>query len=100
MQATPATWRMLVEAGWQGDARLRILCGGEALAPDLADALVSRGAELWNSSIALPRTPTEASDAQSQGSNMRPPNPGSEPSPPLRRILMKSSPVMFENLNT
>jgi non-ribosomal peptide synthetase component F len=31
MQATPATWQMLVEAGWHGDGRLKILCGGETL---------------------------------------------------------------------
>ena len=31
MQATPATWRMLLEAGWQRAAGLRVLCGGEAL---------------------------------------------------------------------
>lgn len=48
MQATPATWRALVEAGWAGDPRLRILCGGEALPRDLADALLARCGELWN----------------------------------------------------
>src|SRR5699024_5725070 len=31
MQATPATWRALIEAGWRGSSDLRILCGGEAL---------------------------------------------------------------------
>jgi amino acid adenylation domain-containing protein len=48
MQATPATWRLLLQAGWQGGARFRALCGGEALAPDLAAALLPRCAELWN----------------------------------------------------
>ncbi|WP_426661101.1 amino acid adenylation domain-containing protein [Rhodanobacter aciditrophus] len=48
MQATPATWRLLLQAGWQGSARFRALCGGEALAPDLAAALLPRCAELWN----------------------------------------------------
>src|SRR5207245_1592003 len=48
MQATPATWRMLVEAGWIGNSNLKILCGGEALAPDLARQLLTRGASLWN----------------------------------------------------
>jgi thioester reductase-like protein len=48
MQATPATWRMLIEAGWQGKPDLKILCGGEALPTDLADQLLERGAELWN----------------------------------------------------
>ncbi|MEO1186273.1 MAG: AMP-binding protein, partial [Cyanobacteria bacterium J06636_27] len=31
MQATPATWRLLLSAGWKGNQRLKILCGGEAL---------------------------------------------------------------------
>ena len=48
LQATPATWRMLVEAGWNGDGRLRMLIGGEALSPELRAALLERGAELWN----------------------------------------------------
>ncbi len=48
MQATPATWRMLIEAGWQGKSNLKILCGGEALPNDLADGLLERGSELWN----------------------------------------------------
>ena len=42
MQATPSTWRLLVEAGWIGDGKLKVLCGGEAMPPDLADALLDR----------------------------------------------------------
>src|SRR5205814_628292 len=48
MQATPALWRSLVAAGWSGSASLKVLCGGEALPPDLARALLPRCAELWN----------------------------------------------------
>ncbi|HEX8411741.1 MAG TPA: amino acid adenylation domain-containing protein [Thermoanaerobaculia bacterium] len=48
LQATPATWRMLLEAGWQGDANLKILCGGEALSADLARQLTARVGALWN----------------------------------------------------
>ena len=48
MQATPATWRMLLEAGWQGGESLKVLCGGEALAQDLAERLLERCGELWN----------------------------------------------------
>lgn len=48
MQATPATWRLLLAAGWQGKSDLKMLCGGEALTPDLAAQLLTRGAELWN----------------------------------------------------
>ncbi|MGA8531278.1 MAG: amino acid adenylation domain-containing protein, partial [Acidobacteriaceae bacterium] len=48
MQATPVTWRMLLQAGWKGAAGMKILCGGEALPQDLAEALVGTGAEVWN----------------------------------------------------
>jgi amino acid adenylation domain-containing protein len=47
MQATPATWRLLLEVGWAGCSGLRMLCGGEALPRKLADELLQRG-ELWN----------------------------------------------------
>jgi amino acid adenylation domain-containing protein len=47
-QATPATWRMLLEAKWPGDPQLRLICTGEALPRDLADQLLVRGRELWN----------------------------------------------------
>ncbi|MDB6023733.1 MAG: Amino acid adenylation domain protein [Pedosphaera sp.] len=48
MQATPATWRMLLEAGWQGNPRLKVLCGGEAWGRDLAEALLPECGSLWN----------------------------------------------------
>ncbi len=48
MQATPATWQTLIDAGWRGSSNLKILCGGEALRPDLAQELLPRCAELWN----------------------------------------------------
>src|SRR5690606_18314967 len=48
MQATPSTWQMLLDSGWEGMPSLRILCGGEALPPGLAAALHSRCRELWN----------------------------------------------------
>lgn len=48
MQATPATWRLLLGSSWQGRFPAKVLCGGEALAPDLADALLGTGVELWN----------------------------------------------------
>jgi amino acid adenylation domain-containing protein len=47
MQATPATWRLLLEAGWTGGLR-KLLCGGEALPRDLAAELLACGGELWN----------------------------------------------------
>jgi len=48
MQATPATWRLLLAAGWSGNHQLKILCGGEALSRELANQLVEKGASLWN----------------------------------------------------
>ena len=48
MQATPTTWHMLLENGWEGKSDLRIFCGGEALASDLAGQLLPRCRELWN----------------------------------------------------
>jgi amino acid adenylation domain-containing protein len=48
MQATPTTWRMLIEAGWNGASDLKILCGGEALSLDLAEELLQRGVSAWN----------------------------------------------------
>lgn len=48
MQATPTTWRMLVDSGWQGREQLKMLCGGEALSGELAERLLKRGRELWN----------------------------------------------------
>lgn len=48
MQATPSTWRILLEAGWKPAPSFRMLCGGEALPRDLADSLLAGGGELWN----------------------------------------------------
>jgi len=48
MQATPATWRLLLEAGWAERTGLKLLCGGEALPRDLADALLARAGSVWN----------------------------------------------------
>jgi amino acid adenylation domain-containing protein len=48
MQATPYTWRMMLEAGWEKLLPLKILCGGEALPKDLVGKLTTRTSELWN----------------------------------------------------
>ena len=48
MQATPTTWRMLIDGGWPGRPGMKALCGGEALPVALADKLVGSGLELWN----------------------------------------------------
>ena len=49
MQATPSTWRLLLEAGWKAEEKnFKALVGGEALPKDLADQLIASGVELWN----------------------------------------------------
>jgi amino acid adenylation domain-containing protein len=48
MQATPATWRLLLAAGWAGNPRLKVLCGGEAWPAKLARSLLERCASVWN----------------------------------------------------
>jgi len=48
MQATPATWRLLLESGWEGRKGLKALCGGEALPRELAQKLLTMVGSLWN----------------------------------------------------
>ncbi|OAL75151.1 polyketide synthase [Trichophyton violaceum] len=49
LQATPATWTMLLESGWKGDPRLsKIICGGEPLTRQLADRLLAAADSVWN----------------------------------------------------
>ncbi|EPY93027.1 hypothetical protein K530_50205 [Streptomyces noursei CCRC 11814] len=48
VQATPATWKMLLAAGWPGDPALKVLCGGEALDQDTADRLTAGCGQVWN----------------------------------------------------
>ena len=47
-QATPATYRLLIESGFSGVSALKALCGGEALSAELAKALLARGVTLYN----------------------------------------------------
>jgi amino acid adenylation domain-containing protein len=48
LQATPSTWRLLIEADWRPGPGFRALCGGEGLPPDLAGSLLERVGDLWN----------------------------------------------------
>ncbi len=48
MQATPATCRLLLAAGWQGSPGLKILCGAEAVPAELARELTARSNSVWN----------------------------------------------------
>mmetsp|Transcript_34605 Transcript_34605/g.70678 ORF Transcript_34605/g.70678 Transcript_34605/m.70678 type:complete len:1015 (-) Transcript_34605:72-3116(-) len=47
IQATPATWRMLIHAGWAGDSNVHVLCGGEAF-PAVLKQLVGKCRSITN----------------------------------------------------
>ena len=48
MQATPVTFRLLLAAGWKGDPRFTVWCGGEALPRDLVNQILALGIDVWN----------------------------------------------------
>lgn len=48
MQATPTTWRLLLEAGWKGSSGLKVLIGGESVPRDLVNRLVPLVGSVWN----------------------------------------------------
>ena len=53
VQATPSTWKMLVDSGWKPDIPIKILCGGEAMSNQLAHSILQLNSdnaqvELWN----------------------------------------------------
>lgn len=48
MQGTPATWKMLLNSGWNEKLPIKVLCGGEVLSQTLASKLLEQSEELWN----------------------------------------------------
>jgi len=48
MQATPITWRLLLEAGWTPPPGFTVLCGGERLPAELAERLLGEEVVLWD----------------------------------------------------
>jgi amino acid adenylation domain-containing protein len=48
MQATPSTWKMLIDIGWKEKLNIKALCGGEELTRGLANELLQRVESLWN----------------------------------------------------
>jgi len=48
LDATPATWRLMLAAGWRGGEGLKAICTGEAMPRDLAVTLVARCGSVWN----------------------------------------------------
>lgn len=48
MQATPATWQLLIDNGWDATLPIKVLCGGEAMIQELASELLHRSDSVWN----------------------------------------------------
>ncbi|WP_152446904.1 non-ribosomal peptide synthetase, partial [Janthinobacterium sp. HH01] len=48
MQATPSSWRMLVDHGWPQELQLKVLCGGEALPVGLMRDVLGHVDAIWN----------------------------------------------------
>jgi len=48
MQATPVSFRLMLEAGWNGTPKIKVLCGGEALPRELANRILDCEVPLWN----------------------------------------------------
>ncbi|NET61393.1 MAG: AMP-binding protein, partial [Symploca sp. SIO2E6] len=48
MQATPATWGMLLNANWSGCPELKAICGGEVMPQSLGEHLLEKVGSLWN----------------------------------------------------
>jgi amino acid adenylation domain-containing protein len=48
MQATPSTWRLLLESQWQGSPNLKILTGAEPISIDLVTQLLPKSSSVWN----------------------------------------------------
>jgi amino acid adenylation domain-containing protein len=48
LQATPFAWRMLLDVGFELPPGFKMLCGGEAWTPVMADKLLATGGRLWN----------------------------------------------------
>ncbi|MBK1439221.1 amino acid adenylation domain-containing protein [Parapedobacter sp. ISTM3] len=48
IQATPATWRMMLESGWTAKLPIKAICCGEAFPKDLAYKLLEKCQSVWN----------------------------------------------------
>ena len=47
-QSTPGTLRLMIAAGWKGDQKLKVLCGGEPMPEDLVKPILERCGQFWN----------------------------------------------------
>ncbi|MEP6948356.1 MAG: amino acid adenylation domain-containing protein [Ginsengibacter sp.] len=48
LQATPATWQLLLDTGWAGKPGMKALCGGDVMTRKMADQLLALVGSLWN----------------------------------------------------
>lgn len=48
IQATPATFQMLLDAGWEYGGKIKVLCGGEPLPVQLCEKISARADSVWN----------------------------------------------------
>jgi acyl-CoA synthetase (AMP-forming)/AMP-acid ligase II len=48
LQATPATWQLLLDMDWAGKPGLKAFCGGDVMTRKMADELLERVGSLWN----------------------------------------------------
>lgn len=48
IQATPSTYKIMLEAGWEKKFSLKVLCCGEPMSKDLAGKLIARCSALYN----------------------------------------------------
>jgi amino acid adenylation domain-containing protein len=48
LQATPSTWQLFLDTGWQGKNDLTVICGGETFPRPLADELLNKSKRVFN----------------------------------------------------
>jgi amino acid adenylation domain-containing protein len=48
LQGTPHTFRLMLEAGYESEPGVKLLCGGEPWPRELADRLLAGGGRVWN----------------------------------------------------
>jgi amino acid adenylation domain-containing protein/non-ribosomal peptide synthase protein (TIGR01720 family) len=48
LQATPATWQLLLDSKWKFTRPLKLLSGGDVLTLELSTSLIKEGHQLWN----------------------------------------------------
>ncbi|WP_108802878.1 non-ribosomal peptide synthetase [Aquimarina sp. Aq107] len=48
IQATPSFYQMLYNANWEGDNKVKVLCGGDLLSESLAESLLNTCSDVWN----------------------------------------------------